>query len=75
MRKIIDEFKISESGLIILTLDKKVPDNFNGKIRIRGKIYNAHLVSFDGEELDLMLRNIAIKTSEVGFIGKDVEFV
>ena len=78
MYKVIEEWKIGVRDLLVLTLSEKIPDEFR-KCRINGKEYEACLTNFGGgaaeEMLDAMTRNIAVKTSEVGFIGKEVEFV
>lgn len=79
MHKVIEEWKVGVRDCIILTLNEKIPDEFHKKIRINGKEYEVNLTHFSGgaeeDMLDAMLRNIAVKTSEVGFIGKEVEFV
>lgn len=79
MYKIIDEWKIGVRNLIVLTLNEQIPADFHNKIRINGVEYEFGTTHYSGDEsaevLDAMHRNIVVKTSEVGFIGKEVEFV
>ena len=79
MYKVIDEWKIGVRDCIVLTLNERMPDELCKKVRINGKEYEFYLTHYSGGEeteiLDAMLRNIVIRTSEVGFIGKEVEFV
>lgn len=79
MYKIIDEWKIGVRNLIVLTLNEQIPADFHNKIRINGVEYEFGTTPYSGDEsaevLDAMQRNIVVRTSEVGFIGKEVEFV
>lgn len=79
MYKIIDEWKIGIRDLIVLALNEQIPTDFHNKIRINGVEYEFGTTHYNGEEnedvLDAMQRNIVVRTSEVGFIGKEVEFV
>lgn len=79
MYKVIDEWKIGARDLIVLNLSEEIPADFHNKIRINGVEYPFGTTHYNGDEsadiLDAMRRNIVVKTSEVGFIGKLVEFV
>ena len=73
MHKIIDEWKVGVRDLIILTLSEKIPAEHHSKVRIRGKDYAMYRTNFGGDAEEE--RTIAVQTTDVGFIGKDVEFV
>ena len=78
MYKVIDEWKIGVRDYLVITLNERIPEELHKKIRIKGKEYAINLTHYSGESediLDAASRNIIIKTSEVGFIGKDVEFI
>ena len=79
MYKVIDEFHLNKSDVVILTLNEQM----RGIIKnccIDGKEYKVNFVHFRGDSvermMDLMLRTIAINEPSGGnFVGKEVEFL
>ena len=75
MAKIIDSWDCTGKGDLILTLDERVPEGFYKKCRIAGKEYQLVPVHMSGVPLDVLLKNIGIKSAESTFVGKEVEFI